>query len=89
MRSEFSDLSIKHAIQLPVTIIHHAGPTGNPSSHRSSSAFDPSGPSTGGPAPDHLLHRLWKHSPYCPDSPKHGILVRENGHWVHKKDRGF
>ena len=86
MRSEFSDITLKHAIQLPVTIIQHAGPAGIPSLHLSS-AIVSSGPSTGGPAPDHLLHRLWKHSPYCLESPKHGVIRRVNGHWVHEKSR--
>lgn len=105
MRSELSAIPLKGAKQLPVTVIHnsrrilgvkidqHAGTTGNGFS-ASSSCLSPGGipsnpSSPGGPAPDHLIHRLWKKSPYCKDSPKHGVIVRVNGRWVHEKDRGF
>ena len=42
----------------------------------------------GRPAPS-ILRRIWRKSPYCPESPKHGTVVRVNGRWVHtEKGRG-
>ncbi len=97
MRVELSETPIARATKCPVTVIsnshrilsvridQHAGTVRDHNSECASASL----PSPSGPAPDHLIHRLWKKSPYCKDSPKHGVIVRINGRWVNKKRRGF
>jgi hypothetical protein len=65
---------------------HADGPASNPSAVLSST--DPNSFLHGPSAPS-ILRRLWMKSPYCPESPKHGTVVRENGRWVRtEKGRG-
>ena len=102
MRTDSENTPLSRAKECPVTVIRNsrrilgiritAGTTGHPPQASSARRHGiPSGlpnpSSPGGPAPDHLVSRIWRHSPYCKDSPKYGLMVRENGRWVHKKSR--